>query len=326
MLYPKKLQPEITTKQKIKNVTSIIFFIHIVCAKIQKSIKQILVKNFKYFVKKNYIVWYNLACMKVVTLASGSKGNCTLIQTDNVNLLIDAGISLTEIEQKLQFLNVNPKDIYGILITHEHSDHIKNAGVFARKHNCFVFSHISLWNTLQNKIGVLEKSQKMAFTSNNFYIKDITVSAFELSHDCPCFGYSFYCQGNKISIATDLGYAPQNVLDNLKDSNILILEANHDENLLLNNPKYSMILKRRILSNKGHLSNKSCGEIIAKIYSKNLKQVILAHLSEENNNPSLAYNTVKQVLSTYGLIEGEHIFVDVATQHGLGNIFELSNN
>lgn len=264
--------------------------------------------------------------MKIVTLASGSKGNCTLVQTDNVKMLIDAGISLTEIEQKLQLLNVNPHDIFGILITHQHSDHIKNVGVFARKYNCHVFANIAMWNTLSSKIGVLEKSQKMAFTSNCFYIKDLTVQAFELSHDCPCFGYSFYNQGNKITMATDLGYAPQSVLDNLKDSNILILEANHDENLLLNNPKYSAVLKRRILSQKGHISNKTCAEIIAKIYSKNLKQVILAHLSEENNNPTLAYNTVKQVLSTYGIIEGEHIFVDVATQHSIGNIFELKNN
>ncbi|MBQ0017521.1 MAG: MBL fold metallo-hydrolase [Clostridiales bacterium] len=264
--------------------------------------------------------------MKICTLASGSKGNCTLIQTDSVNILVDAGISVSEIEQKLQILEVEPKSIYAILITHEHSDHIKNVGAFARKYNCKVFAHENEWQILSEKIGELDIKNKIAFDFQTFYIQDLTINAFPLSHDCQmCVGYSFYNQGSKISIATDTGYPTKQMIESLKESNLIILEANHDEHLLLNNPKYSSILKKRILSNKGHLSNHTTAEVIMNIYSSNLKQVILAHLSEENNTPSLAYNTVKQDILKAGIVEGEHLYIDVASQHNLGNIFDLKN-
>ena len=264
--------------------------------------------------------------MKVITLASGSKGNCTLISTGKTNILVDAGINLSEIEGKLKIIGVEPSSIYAILITHEHSDHIKTAGIFARKYNCLVIAHEDEWPVLLNKIGKLKTEQKISFAHNNFYLQDLTVSAFELSHDCEkCYGYSFYNQGNKISIATDFGRPTKTILENLKDSNIVILEANHDENLLLNNPNYSNVLKHRILSSKGHISNRTCASIIRDIYTPNLQQIILAHLSEENNSPKLAYETVKAELNNYGIVEGKHIFIDVATQHNIGHLFELKN-
>ena len=264
--------------------------------------------------------------MKVITLASGSKGNCTLIETEKVKILVDAGISLAEIEEKLTILGVNPSQIYAILITHEHSDHIKSAGVFARKYGCFIVASINEWDALNKKIGKLEDVQKVMFSDGDFFIQDLTVKPFALSHDCSsCYGYSFYNQEHKVSIATDFGKPTKSLLDNLRDSNILILEANHDENMLLNNPKYSSMLKHRILSSKGHISNLTCAGILRDIYSPNTTQVILAHLSEENNSPMLAYNTIKTELSRYGIIEGKHIFIDVADQHKMGHLFELKN-
>lgn len=264
--------------------------------------------------------------MKLITLASGSKGNCTYLETDNVKILIDAGITLTELESKLTVLAVNPSQIYAILITHEHSDHIKSVGAFARKYGCFVFALDLEWQVLDKKLGRLEDVQKVKFGLNTFYIEDLTICPFKLSHDAySCVGYSFYNQGNKVSIATDFGVPNKNILENLKDSNILILEANHDENLLLNNPKYSALLKQRILSSKGHISNKTCANVIRNIFTSNLTQIILAHLSEENNTPMLAYQTVKAELEKYGLIEGKHLYIDVATQHNMGHLFELKN-
>ena len=264
--------------------------------------------------------------MKVITLASGSKGNCTYIESNQAKLLVDCGITLAEVETKLKILGVDPAQIYAILVTHEHSDHIKSVGAFARKHGCFVFALDTEWQILDKKLGKLEDVQKVKFSLNNFYIQDITVSPFRLSHDAySCVGYSFYNQGNKISIATDFGVPTTNILQNLKDSNIIILEANHDENLLLNNPKYSASLKQRILSSKGHISNKTCASVIKNIFTENLTQVILAHLSEENNSPSLAYETVKAELEKYGLIEGKHLYIDVASQHNMGHLFELKN-
>lgn len=264
--------------------------------------------------------------MKVITLASGSKGNCTYIESEKVKLLIDCGISMAEVETKLKIIGVDPAQIYAILITHEHSDHIRSVGAFARKYGCFVFALSTEWEVLDKKLGKLDDVQKVKFSLNNFFVQDITISPFQLSHDAhSCVGYSFYNQGNKISIATDFGVPSNNILQNLKDSNILIIEANHDENLLLNNPKYSAILKQRILSSKGHISNKTCASVIQKIFTPNLTQIILAHLSEENNTPNLAYETVKAELEKYGLIEGKHLYIDVASQHNMGHLFELKN-
>lgn len=265
--------------------------------------------------------------MKVITLASGSKGNCTLISTDTTKILVDQGLTLKDAETRLKSINVDPSEIYAILITHEHSDHIKGVGTFARKYGCFVVANIDEWEVLDSKLGKIDENKKIKYTSLNFYIQDLTVNAFKLSHDAhTCYGYSFYNQGYKVSIATDFGAPTKQILDCLKDSNVLILEANHDENLLLNNPKYSSMLKQRILSSHGHISNKTCAHIIGEIFSSNLKQVILAHLSEENNTPQLAYDTVKSELLKYGIVEGKHIFVDVAMQHSVGHLFNLKSN
>ena len=264
--------------------------------------------------------------MKVVTLASGSKGNCTLIQTEQTRVLIDAGINLGEIEEKLKLLGVSPNSIDAILITHEHSDHIKNVGSFSKKYDCDVYAHINEWNTLNEKIKNIGVLKRKAFKDKTFYIKDLTINWFELSHDANmCVGYSFYNQNVKVSIATDLGYCPEEVMNNLKDSNLLILEANHDEKLLLNNPRYSSLLKKRILSKKGHLSNYACANVLINIYSSRLKQVILGHLSEENNSPDLAFSVVKNEIAKAGIIEGKHIFIDVASQHNIGHIFDITN-
>lgn len=265
--------------------------------------------------------------MKVITLASGSKGNCILIATDTTKILVDQGLTLIDVETRLKAINVDPSEIYAIVVTHEHSDHIKGVGTFARKYGCYVVANQTEWEVLDKKLGKLDEIQKIKYNSSNFYLKDLTVCAFRLSHDAhTCFGYSFYNQGYKISIATDFGVPSKQILDNLKDSNVLILEANHDENLLLNNPKYSSMLKQRILSSKGHISNKTCAHIIGEIFSTNLKQVILAHLSEENNTPQLAYDTVKSELLKYGIVEGKHIYVDVAMQHSIGHLFDLKSH
>jgi phosphoribosyl 1,2-cyclic phosphodiesterase len=264
--------------------------------------------------------------MKVVTLASGSKGNCTLIQTEKSNILVDAGIKITEIESRLIKLGIDPSLIDAIIITHEHIDHIKSVGLFARKYGCKVYAHNLEWQVLEDKIGYIKPEQQKDFFGTDFYINDLTVSSFELSHDCNlCLGYSFFNCGNKVSIATDLGIVTPLVIKALKDSSLVILEANHDEKLLLNNSHYSYALKNRILSNKGHLSNITSGEAIAQLVGGQLQQVVLAHLSEENNSPSLAYNTIKTELLKKGIIEGENVFIDVSTQHKIGNIFNLKD-
>ena len=137
-----------------------------------------------------------------------------------------------------------------------------------------------------------------------------------------CLGFSVFSQNAKFSIATDLGCCPENIISCLKKSDIVLLEANHDENLLVNNPKYPVVLKKRILSNKGHLSNIACAEVIARLVGET-SQIVLGHLSEENNSPLLAYNTIKSQLAKKGIVEGKNIFIDVAYQHKMSNIFEI---
>ena len=261
--------------------------------------------------------------MKIVNLGSGSKGNCTLVATEGTIILIDAGLQLYEIELKLEKLGVNPVDVSAILITHEHIDHIRSVGKFSKKYSTPVYAHELEWDCLRSKDNNILLKFQNVFSDNDFYIGDMTRSSFKLSHDAICcVGYSVYSNGAKFSIATDLGYCPKMVVEKLKGSNVVLLEANHDEKLLLNNPKYPVILKKRILSNKGHLSNVASAEVIAQLVG-GTTQIILGHLSEENNSPTLAYNTIKSILSQKGIIEGKNIFIDVAYQHQISNIFEI---
>ena len=263
--------------------------------------------------------------MKIVNLGSGSKGNCTLVTANNTQILIDAGLPITEIEAKLITLGVNPSKIDGILITHEHSDHIKSVEKLSKKYHIPVYAHMLEWQCLNLKMNILPALQK-TFDDSDFYVGDMTISSFKLSHDANlCLGYSVFCGGAKFSIATDLGICPQSVVEKLKGSDVVLLEANHDENLLANNQRYPIVLKKRILSNKGHLSNTASAQVIYQLVG-GTSQIILGHLSEENNAPSLAYNTIKSFLAEKGIEEGKHIFIDVASQHNISNIFEIKEN
>jgi phosphoribosyl 1,2-cyclic phosphodiesterase len=262
--------------------------------------------------------------MKIVTLASGSKGNSTYLETDKVKILIDAGLTVKKLEERLSCVQASAQEIDAILVTHEHSDHIKGLFAFAKKYETKIFMHNYLAQVLAPKIAEFHLSKQVVFFHDNFVIDDLTVVSFELPHDAThCVGYSFVCNNKKISIATDLGHTNPRIIEHLKNSSLLILEANHDEHLLKQNPKYPYYLKNRIASGQGHLSNLKAAQVILELVEHNVTQVVLAHLSEENNAPEMAYNTIKQFLAEYGVEEGKHIFVDVATQHKVGNIFHL---
>lgn len=261
--------------------------------------------------------------MKITTLGSGSKGNCTVVCTENTVVLVDAGLPIFEIEAKLVALGLSPTKVDGILITHEHSDHIKSVERFCKKYQTKIYAHLKLWPALDKKMKDVAPDLKFAFDDNDFFVRDLTISNFTLSHDSShCVGYSFFSQGAKFSIATDLGHCPPHIVEKLKGSNLVVLEANHDEMLVANNAKYPVSLKRRILSNKGHLSNKACAEVISQLVG-GTHQIVLAHLSEENNSPTHAYSQIKTLLAQKGIVEGQNIFIDVASQHQIGNVFEI---
>lgn len=265
--------------------------------------------------------------MKCVSLASGSKGNSYLIETNKSKILVDIGLTYKELCEKLDKLNVNPKNIDAVFISHEHSDHIKGLDTFLKENTkAKIYVHNNGADAISNRLKNGLKNE-VIFYNNEFVVNDFVVSPFKLSHDSAyCSGFSFYDDKAKISIATDTGCYNQNILDSLKGSTLVYLEANHDKEMLLKNPKYPAILKRRILSDTGHLSNDASEEIIEFLTINNTQQVVLSHLSEENNSPSFAYSYIKNKLEKVGIIEGENIFIDVATQHNIGTKFNIDDN
>ena len=262
--------------------------------------------------------------MRVVTLASSSKGNCTLVWTDSTKILIDLGITCSECEIKLQALGVQPQSIDIILNTHCHSDHTKGIATFARKYGTRVYVHIDGRDSLVAKLNKVNKDQIFAFDDRPFQVGDLNIQSFKLPHDVPCcVGYSIVCGTNKFSYATDLGHINDDIVEHLIGSKLVVVESNHDKAMLVANPNYSSILKARILSNNGHLCNTDTAKVVAKLALTGTKQVVLAHLSEENNTPQIAYDTTTKYLAKQGITEGVNIRVDVAPPYKIGTVFNL---
>ena len=264
--------------------------------------------------------------MRFCTLASSSKGNISIVYTDNTRILIDAGISLSEIELKLTALQIPLESLDGIVITHEHSDHIKSVGAINRKYGTNIYCHIDAYPSLVNKLGHIRPNSIFTFSEIPFKIGDITVEAFKLPHDVPCCcGFNIYNNATKISFATDLGHITEDVIAKLYDSRLVFIESNHDEKMLMANPKYSLPLKQRIRGNNGHLSNIVCAKVVSRLAVNNVKQVVLAHLSEENNTPELCYNTVSEYLTSVGVEPEVNIKIFVASPSCIGPIFNIKS-
>ena len=261
--------------------------------------------------------------LKIQTLSSGSSGNITYIGSNTTHVLVDAGLPLSTILKLMNQANLDPHLINGIVITHEHSDHLKGVADFVTKFNVPIYCY-------RNTTKILKRSLKLPphhfiETDSTFTIGDITVNSFEVPHDSQfCLGYTFQSDNSVVGIATDIGQMTNTILANLATCQIVVLESNHDIQKLTANPKYPSWLKRRILGNRGHLSNLECGRAIAKLQQSNVSQVILAHLSEKNNTPTLAYETVKRYLQSQNIIEGKDIYIDVALQSQIGNLYQIN--
>lgn len=246
--------------------------------------------------------------MRICNLSSGSDGNVTYIETQKAKIILDAGLSAREITNRLALLQVVPEQLDAILITHEHSDHIKGVDVFASKYHIPVYVHTKGYWALTEKLKKANDIKFVQFDDLDFFIKDLKVTSFELSHDAEyCCGFCFMENTKKVSILTDLGYTNSEVLSKIIGSTLVYLEANHDENMLMNNPSYPLVLKQRIRGKHGHLSNMSAAKVIETLAQTGTKQVMLSHLSRENNTPELAYTTICNYLKERGIIEGEHI-------------------
>ncbi|MBR3835028.1 MAG: MBL fold metallo-hydrolase [Lachnospiraceae bacterium] len=234
--------------------------------------------------------------MKMMSIASGSKGNCIFVGSEKTSLLVDVGISKKRIKDGLSKINVDFKDINGILITHEHSDHISSVGVIARAYGIPIYTTEDTCKEICKckLLGVFDTSLLNPIEPDTkFTIGDIDIISHSIWHDAVdpvC--YTLFNNGKKISIATDIGNYDDYLINALKDSDAMLIESNHDIRMLQVGP-YSYDLKRRVMSDRGHLSNEASGKLIKSILNDHIKAIFLGHLSKENNYPELAYETVK---------------------------------
>lgn len=261
--------------------------------------------------------------MKVCCLASGSKGNMTYVETEDLKILIDCGIAIKEAEKKLAQIKVEPKDINVILITHEHIDHIRCLSKFIEKYDPKVYIPKMCYLEISKKMKLGHRCFQLE--NKEFYIGKTIISPIQLNHDSiDCFGYSIICESGKFSIATDTGVLTYEAMKQIKDSDVVVIESNHNEVLLMNNPNYPLALKRRILSQRGHLSNRQCAESIRTLCKLGCSQFVLAHLSEENNTPKLAYMDIVESLISHDLVEGKDYFIDIALQNNIGTLYSIN--
>ena len=250
--------------------------------------------------------------MKVINLSSGSDGNLTYFESASARILVDDGLSCAETQRRLSLLGVDGGDIDAIVVTHEHSDHTKGINVFAKKFNIPVYAHVEVWPGLEDKLTRIPEENRKVFT-DAFAIKDLIIEPVELPHDVKCFGFSVKEGEKKVSILTDLGHTTDKIFNAVKGSTLVYIEANHDINMLKNCTKYPLTLKMRIAGPKGHLSNDASADFIEMLVTSGTKQIVLAHLSKENNSPEFAYNYICEKLEQKGLVEGQGFKIDVAT-------------
>ena len=234
--------------------------------------------------------------MRLCSIASGSSGNCIYTGSEKTHLLIDAGISAKRIEEGLQKLQVSGKDLQGLLITHEHADHVKGVGILARRYGLPVYATAGTIDRMKQmkSLGKVDESLYQVIQADQkFWIGDVEIEPFSISHDAAePVAYRFICGEKSAAVATDMGMYNSYIVERLKRLDVLFLEANHDVQMLEVGP-YPYHLKQRILGECGHLSNESAGQLLCKVLHDELKKIYLGHLSKENNYAKLAYETVR---------------------------------
>lgn len=266
--------------------------------------------------------------MRFMTIASGSSGNCIYTGSDTTHILIDAGISGKKTEAGLNGIGVKPGELDAIFITHEHSDHIGGLGVLARKYGIPIYASAGTIEGIKqcSQIGEIDKALlKSIKADEQVIIKDIIVNPMRISHDAnEPLAMRIYNEGKRAAIITDLGCYDEYTRGCLFGMDILLCEANHDVRMLETGP-YPYPLKRRILGDRGHLSNEAGGRLISSLLCDNTKYIILGHLSKENNMPEIAYETVKFMIDTDGgnNYRGTDFPISVARRDCPGDLIEI---
>ena len=265
--------------------------------------------------------------MRLCSIASRSSGNCIYVGSDNTHLLVDTGISKKKIDAGLKELDIKGEELDGILITHEHSDHIQGLGVFSRKYEVPIYATPGTIEGIENYAPLGRMPEGLLHpihTDESFILGDITIDPFRISHDAKePSGYRMNCCGKSVAVATDLGIYDEYTVSKLKSLDAVLLEANHDIHML-EVGSYPYYLKRRVMGDKGHLSNELSGRLLCDILHDNLKHILLGHLSKENNYAKLAYETVKlEVTLSDNIYKGEDLDMAVARRDMISEIITV---
>lgn len=254
--------------------------------------------------------------IKLSVLASGSRGNSIYIATERVRLLVDAGLSGRETERRLLSIGASPKDLNGIVVSHEHLDHVRGVGTLSRRYKLPVYLNKGTHLHLPDSVGRLGEKEEFV-TGQSFCIEDVTIHPFTISHDgVDPVGFTLANGSVKIGVCTDLGAATRLVHRHLEHCSVLILEANHDVEMLKNGP-YPWPVKQRIKSRVGHLSNEQSVEVLSRVFSENLQEVVLAHMSETNNSSEMVLKAFSSKLIR------ERLNITLASQHQPIDLIEL---
>jgi phosphoribosyl 1,2-cyclic phosphodiesterase len=240
--------------------------------------------------------------VSVAVLASGSRGNCAIVSSSSTRILVDAGVSCRETFKRLKSIGEEPRTLSAILITHEHNDHVYGLLTLAKKLAVPVFmtgaTHHAWRKMMRDEAGEApELSRLETFSAGrSFQVGDMAITPFTIPHDAADpVGFTFRAEGIKVAIATDLGYLPPNVCDHLRGCDLLLLESNHDTEMLRGGP-YPWSVKQRVMSRVGHLSNEDLADFFSSDYDGSASYVVLAHLSEQNNHPELARRAAEKAL------------------------------
>ncbi|PRO64369.1 MBL fold metallo-hydrolase [Alkalicoccus urumqiensis] len=245
--------------------------------------------------------------LKCSVLASGSTGNAIYVETATERFLVDAGLSGKKLEALAADAGIRLDSLSGILVTHEHSDHVKGLGILARRYKLPIYANDRTWKAMDSMIGTVDPAQKFHFeTGARKTFGSLDVESFAVSHDAvePMF-FSFMHEGRKLTILTDTGYVSDRMIGMAREADTLIFESNHDISMLRMG-RYPWNVKRRILGDEGHVSNEDAGMALAELVRSHKADIYLAHLSKDNNMKDLARMTVEQTLTAEDVHPGEH--------------------
>ncbi len=258
--------------------------------------------------------------MELVTLASGSSGNCILVSAGETHVLVDCGVSCKRIVEALAGLGLSPRQISGVVITHEHSDHIAGLATLTKKYALPVYTSCGTSLELRRRIAFPLGALREVEPGQVFPLGELEVVGFPTSHDAAePMGFSFSAVGRRCAVATDLGFVSQAVLDGVLGADLVVCEANHDVDWLRTGP-YPYQLKRRILGDRGHLSNEAGADLALRCAERGARTVVLAHLSQQNNTPRRALDVAQGVFRAAGV---EGVTLTVAPRGEPSEVFEV---